>query len=84
MIGFEIGHGSFARAFNCARSTVGTAPQKGCDESKRRRRHLAADAESEATILADIQRDDEKNTPRTRTEIHHDCSTTFNKEMTKG
>ena len=83
-LGIQISHGSLQRAFKCSQSTVRAALQNGFDEPKQRGRHLAVDAESEADILAHIQRNYEKNMPTTRTDIRNYCSLKFNKKMTKG
>lgn len=83
-LGIQISRGSLRRAFNCSQSTVSAALQNGFDEPKPRGRHLAINAESEADILAWIQRNYEKNMPTTRTDIRHYCSTKFNKKITKG
>jgi hypothetical protein len=54
------------------------------DPPKERGRHLAFDDESEADILACIQRNYEKSTPVSRTEVRHYCSLKFKTEITKG
>jgi hypothetical protein len=83
-LGIGITRGSFERAFNCARFTVRAVLLNGHNEPKQRGRRLAVDVESEASILAWIQRNYDKSTPTTRTEIRHYCSTKLNQEMTKG
>jgi hypothetical protein len=56
-------------AFNCSRSVVHSALAKGLSPPKSGGRHLAVDAESDANILAWIEKQAEKNAAVTGTDI---------------
>jgi hypothetical protein len=61
------------RAFHCSRCAVRSALENGLNPPKSRARHLAVDAESDATILAWIKKQAEKNAGVTRIDIKNYC-----------
>jgi hypothetical protein len=80
----EISIGSFMRAFNCSSSAVHSALANALSPPKSRGCHLAVDAESDANILAWIQKQVEKNAAVTRTDIKNYCHEVCRLEVPRG
>jgi hypothetical protein len=72
------------RAFNCSCSAVHAALANGLSPPKSRGRHLVVDAESDANILAWIEKPGEKNAAVTRTDIKNDCHEVCRLEVSRG
>jgi hypothetical protein len=61
------------RAFSCSRYAVRSTLSNGLNLPQSRGRHLAVDAESDANILAWIEKQAEKNTGITRSNVKNYC-----------
>jgi hypothetical protein len=71
-------------ASNCSRSAVHSALANRLNPPKSHGRHLAVDAESDANILAWIQKQAEKNAAVTRTDIKNHCHEVCWLEVSRG
>jgi hypothetical protein len=72
------------RAFNCSHSAVHSAFANGLSPPKSHGRHLAVDAESNATILAWIKKQAGKNAAVTRTDNKNYCREVCRLEVSRG
>jgi hypothetical protein len=72
------------RAFNCSRSAVQSALPNELSPPKSHVRHLAVGAESDANVLACIQRQAQKNAPVTPTDIKNYCQEVCRLQVSRG